>query len=161
MKTSFGKKITMRRRVLSAIWALVANVVLWIVIPYYLGVYLHSIVPNTPLAIPSFVYEFGIVFIVLDVGAAFFQGMAISVPFLSGAALLSVVYLWLVTNGGDLRVATSGLTVELGFRLLVYVFVLPSLWAAIRAPLSYLMWRRAIKSMDEPEAHPVAAPANA
>ena len=140
---SFGKAVTMRRRVLSAAWALVINVILWIVIPYYLGMFLVRFVPNLPLGVPTFVYEFGVLFTVLDVGAAFFQGMAISVPFLSGAAILSAVYLWLVTNGGDLHVATSGFTIVLGFRTLVYLFVVPSLWAAIRAPLSYLVWRRA------------------
>jgi hypothetical protein len=136
----------MRRRVASAVWALVVNAIFWIVIPYYLGLYLTTIVPNTPLTIPTFVYEFGIVFIILDVGAAFFQGMAISVPFMSGAALLSAVYLWYVTNGGNLHVTASGTSIFLGFQLLVYVFVMPSIWAAIRAPLSYLIWRRAINA---------------
>ncbi|MDG6990694.1 MAG: hypothetical protein JRM99_04650 [Nitrososphaerota archaeon] len=140
---SFGKTVTMRRRILSATWALVINVILWIVIPYYLGIFLVKYVPDLPLGIPAFVYEFGILFTILDVGAAFFQGMAISVPFLSGAAILSAVYLWFVTNGGYLHVTASGLDIELGFRLLVYLFVVPSLWAAIRAPLSYLIWRRA------------------
>lgn len=133
----------MRRRIMSAIFALVVNVILWIVIPYYLGVFLVKYVPDIPLAIPSFIYEFGILFTVLDVGAAFFQGMLISVPFLSGAALLSAVYLWFVTNGGNLHVATSGITIGLGFQLLVYLFIVPSVWAAVRAPLSYLIWRRA------------------
>lgn len=140
---SFGRTVTMRRRVVSAVWALVVNVILWIVIPYYLGMFLVRFVPNLPLGVPTFVYEFGVMFTVLDVGAAFFQGMAISVPFLSGAAILSAVYIWLVTNGGDLHVATPGFTVGLGFRALVYLFVVPSLWAAMRAPLSYLVWRRA------------------
>jgi hypothetical protein len=138
----FNPNVTMRKRVISAIWALVINAIFWIVVPYFLGMFLQKFVPNTPLAIPSFVYEFGIVFIILDVGAAFFQGMAISVPFISGAALLSAVYLWLVTNGGNLEVTASGYTIGLGFQLLVYLFVLPSIWAAIRAPLSYLIWKR-------------------
>lgn len=142
---SFGKTFTTRRRVAKALWALVVNVVLWIVIPYYIGTLLAGKVAGTPLTIPTFVYEFGILFTVLDVGAAYFDGMAISVPFLSGAALLSAVYLWLVTNGGDLSVAASGVTVGLEFRLLLYLLVLPSLWAAARAPLSYLVWRRAIQ----------------
>ena len=133
----------MRKRVIAALWALAINLVLWVVVPYYLGVFLVRYVPATPLAVPSFVYEFGVLFTALDVGAAFFQGMAVSVPFLSGAALLSAVYLWLVTDGGDLHVTTSGLSIGLSFQLLVYLFVLPSLWAAARAPLSYLIWKRA------------------
>lgn len=145
--TSFGRKFTMKRRVAKAVWALIINAVFWIVIPYYVGTYLASRVPETPLAIPTFVYEFGILFIALDVGAAFFDGMAISVPFLSAVALLSAVYLWLVTNGGYLTFNASGTSIALGFKLLVYVLVLPSIWAAIRAPLAYLIWRRAARTV--------------
>lgn len=145
----------MRKRIMSAAFALVVNVILWIVVPYYLGIFLVKYVPDIPLAVPTFVYEFGVLFIILDVGAAFFQGMAISVPFLSGAAILSAVYLWFVTNGGNLHVSASGITIGLGFQLLVYLFVVPSLWAAARAPLSYLVWRRAsgkeqVQSPGEP-----------
>ena len=141
---SFGRKITTRRRILSAIWAFVVNFVLWIIIPYYVGSLLVGRVPDSALTIPSFVYEFGALFIILDVGAALFQGMGISVPFLSGAALLTAVYLWLVTNGGSLTVMTTSIDITLGFRLLLYVLILPSIWAAIRAPLSYLVWRRSV-----------------
>jgi hypothetical protein len=139
---AFGRTVTMRRRVMSAVFALVVNVILWIVIPYYLGVFLVKYVPDLPLGIPSFVYEFGALFTALDVGAAFLQGKGASVPFISGAAALSAIYLWLVTNGGDLHVATSGLTIGLSFQPLVYLFMVPSLWAAVRAPISYLVWRR-------------------
>ena len=148
---SFSRRVTMRKRVTSAVGALVVNAVLWIVVPYYLGIYLAGVVPDLALTIPAFVFEFGVLFIVLDVGAAFFQGMAVSVPFLSGAALLSAVYLWLVTNGGNLHVSASGTTIGLQFQLLLYVLVLPSLWAALRAPLSYLAWRGAVQ---EPPAVP-------
>ena len=140
---SFGRQVTMRRRVLSAAWALVVNVIFWIVVPYYLGFFLVRYVPGIPLAIPTFVYEFGIMFTVLDVGAALLQGLAASVPFLSGAAILSAVYLWLVTNGGDMRVTAAGATIGVEFQLMLYVLILPSLWAALRAPLSYLAWRGA------------------
>jgi len=142
----YNPNVPTRKRITSAIWALLLNAILWIVIPYYIGVLLVGRVPGTPLTIPTFVYEFGILFIILDVGAAFFQGMAIAVPFISGAALLSAVYLWLVTNGGALSVSSPGLSVGLGFQLLVYVLVLPSIWAALRAPISYLIWRRAIRA---------------
>ena len=151
---SFGKTFTMRRRVLKALFALVINVIFWVVIPYYLGVLLSGKVGGTPLTIPTFVYEFGALFTVLDVGAAFFDGLALCVPFLSGVAILSAVYLWLVTNGGDLSVATSGITLALDVRLLVYVFIIPSIWAAIRAPMAYLVWRRAIRDLPPVPAVP-------
>ena len=147
---SFGKTFTTKRRVVKAAWALVINVVLWVVIPYYVGTLLAGRVGGTPLTIPTFVYEFGALFTALDVGAAYFDGMALSVPLLSGVALLSAVYLWLVTNGGSLTLAAGGITVALDVRLLVYVFIVPSLWGAVRAPLAYLVWRREMRSMPPP-----------
>ena len=143
---SFGKTFTRRRRILKALFALVINLVFWVVIPYYIGTLLVGKVGGTPLTIPAFVYEFGALFTVLDVGAAYFDGLAACVPFLSGVAILSAIYLWLVTNGGDLSVATSGITIALDIRLLVYIFIIPSVWAAIRAPISYLVWRRALRA---------------
>jgi hypothetical protein len=49
-----------------------------------------------------------------------------------------------VTNGGNLSFEASGFSVALGFQLMLYFLVLPSLWGAIRAPLTYLIWRRDI-----------------
>lgn len=142
----YGKTVTTRKRILSAVWALVVNVVFWIVIPYYVGVFLAGRVPESALTVPSFVYEFGILFIILEVGAAFFQGKAVAVPMISGVALLTVVYIWYATNGGILGVETAGITIALSFRILLYVLVLPSVWAAIRAPLAYMVWRNAMKA---------------
>ncbi len=150
----YNPNIPMRKRVMSAIWAFILNVILWIVIPYYIGSVLAGKVPETPITIPAFVYEFGALFIILEVGAAFFTGRATALPFLSGAALLSAVYLWLVTNGGVLSVSTSGIGISLGFTLLVYILIVPSLWAAIRAPISYLIWRRAALAQPQVQAPP-------
>jgi hypothetical protein len=150
----YGQTVTTRKRITSAIWALVVNTIFWIVIPYYLGVFLTGRVPDSALTVPTFVYEFGILFIILEVGAAFFQGKVVAVPMISGVALLTVIYIWYATNGGVLGVETSGITLALSFRLMLYVLVLPSIWAAIRAPLTYLVWRRALKA----EAIPVSRP---
>jgi len=138
----FGQKISTRKRIFKASWVLVLNVVLWIVVPYYVGMYLSKLVPSSPITIPSFVYEFGIVLTMLEVAAALTQGMAVSVPFISAAALVSALYLWMITNGGNLAVSAQGTTIVLGFQLLVYLLIVPSLWAALRAPLSYIVHRR-------------------
>ena len=138
----FGQKISTRKRILKASWVLVVNVLLWIVVPYYVGMFLSKVIPSSPITIPTFVYEFGIVLTVLEVAAALTQGMAISVSFISGAALVSALYLWLITNGGNLAVSAQGTTIVLGFQLLVYLLIVPSLWAALRAPLSYMVHRR-------------------
>ena len=142
----YDQTITTRKRITSAVWAFVVNAIFWIVIPYYVGVFLTGKVPESALTVPTFVYEFGILFIVLEVGAAFFRGKAVAVPLISAVALLTVVYIWYATNGGILGVETSGITLALSFRLMLYVLVLPSIWAAIRAPLSYAIWRRAAKA---------------
>ena len=146
----YGQTITTRKRITSAIWAFVVNAIFWIVIPYYVGVLLTGRVPESALTVPTFVYEFGILFIILEVGTAFFQGRAVAVPMISAVALLTVVYIWYATNGGVLGVETSGITVALSFRLMLYVLVLPSIWAAIRAPLSYMVWKRAMKVRASP-----------
>ena len=146
----YGQKLTTRKRIMKAMWALVLNVVIWIIIPYYIGVLLASRVPDTPLVIPSFVYEFGVLFIILDVGAAFFTGMVWGVPFISGAALLSAVYLWLVTNGGNLTFNASGTSIALEFQLILYLFIIPPIWGAVKAPLTYLVWRRSLASQPAP-----------
>ena len=146
----YGQTIPTRKRITSAVWALVVNAIFWIVIPYYVGVFLSGRVPDSALTVPAFVYEFGILFIILEVGAAFFRGKAIAVPMISAVALLTVVYIWYATNGGILGVETSGITIALSFRLLLYVLVLPSIWAAIRAPLTYIVWRHAMRTGAPP-----------
>ncbi|MDA4119908.1 MAG: hypothetical protein OK436_04915 [Thaumarchaeota archaeon] len=138
----FGQKISTRRRILKASWVLIINVLLWIVVPYYVGIYLGKLVPSSPITIPTFVYEFGIVLTILEVAAALTQGMAVSVPFISAAALVSALYLWMITNGGSLAVSAQGTSIVLEFQLLVYLLIVPSLWAALRAPLSYIVHRR-------------------
>jgi heme/copper-type cytochrome/quinol oxidase subunit 2 len=142
----YNPNVPTRKRVTSAIWALAINAILWIIVPYYIGTLLVGKVPDTPLTIPAFVYEFGVLFIILDVGAAYFQGKAISVPFISAAAVFTAVYLWLVTNGGILSLTAAGLNLGFDFRLLLYIFILPSIWAAVRTPISYLLWRRSARA---------------
>jgi hypothetical protein len=154
----YNPDIPRSKRVRSAIVALVLNAILWLAIPYYLSTLLVGRVPESALTGLAFVYEFGILFIILEVGAAYFQGRAISVPFLSGAALLSIAYLWLATNGGYLTVDASGLSIALSFQLILYVLILPLTWAAISAPLSYMIWKR--NWVPEPiEVQPTSAPA--
>ena len=141
----YAPDIPLRKRTLGAVRSVALNVVFWIVVPYYVGVYLSSVVPQSAITIPTFVYAFGAAFTALDAGAAFFRGRGMAVPCISGVALLSAAYIWLVANGGSLAVNASGVSVALGFRLLLYLVVLPSVGAAVRAPLSYLFWRRAVR----------------
>ncbi|MDA4121271.1 MAG: hypothetical protein OK404_02550 [Thaumarchaeota archaeon] len=131
------------KRVVKAIWTTVLNVAVWIIAPYYLGTFLASVAPSTPLAIPTFVYEFGIIITVLEAAAVLTEGMAVSVPFVSATSLLMAYYLWLATEGGRIAVSAGGTNIVIGFQVLVYILMIPSLWGAIKAPMVYMVRRRA------------------
>ena len=133
----------LRKRIFKAVWTTVLNVAVWIVAPYYLGTFLAKVAPSTPLSVPTFVYEFGIAITVLEAVAVLTEGMAISVPFISATSLLMAYYLWLATEGGRIAVSAGGTNIVIGFQALVFVLMLPSLWGAIKAPLEYLVRRRA------------------
>ncbi len=134
-----------RRRVLKALGVLVLNVIIWIALPYYVGSLVAKQVPSTPLATPAFVYEFGAVIIALQVIIAITEGMAVSVPFISASHLFIAYYVWVATNGGNLRFNSAGTSIALGFQLLVYVLILPSIWGAIRAPIDFKVRMRALR----------------
>lgn len=141
-----GQVPPLRRRLLKAAGVLVVNIILWIVVPYYIGALIAKQVPSTPLSTPIFVYEFGAIMTAVQVIIALTEGMAVSVPFISASYLIAAYYVWAATNGGNLSFVEQGLTVSIGFQLLVFVLILPSIWGAIRAPVNFLLWRRAWES---------------
>ncbi|MBI3840996.1 MAG: hypothetical protein HY297_03455 [Thaumarchaeota archaeon] len=132
-----------RRRVIRAGWALVSNALFWVVFPYYVGTLLVKSLPSSPLTIPLFVYEFGLVITALQVASALTEGMVVSVPMLSGTHLVTAYYVWAVTGGGRLAFSAGATQFVLAFSLLVYVIIIPSLWAAAREPLAFVLQRRA------------------
>ena len=138
----------LRKRILKAIWTSALNVAVWIVVPYYIGNLFANAIPGSPLTIPTFVYEFGIAITVLEAAAILAEGRAISVPFVSAVSLLMAYYLWLATEGGHIAVAAGGTKIVLGFQVLVYVLMLPSIWGAIKAPLDFLVRRRAAQRLN-------------
>ena len=111
--------------------------------PYYAGALLQNAVSSIAIVIPLFVYEFGLVITALHVGVALTEGRALSVPFVMASNLVAALFLWVVTNGGELRFGAGGATVSLEFWLLLYLLILPSLWAAARSPLEFIVRRRA------------------
>ncbi|HZW85147.1 MAG TPA: hypothetical protein VFE91_04515, partial [Nitrososphaerales archaeon] len=96
----FNPWASRKRRILRALWIVAGNAIVWIAVPYYLSSYLSKYLTNTPLATPLFIYEFGILITILQVGAALSDGRALWVPFTSASYLVEVVYLWLATDGG-------------------------------------------------------------
>jgi len=140
----FSQKPSMRRRVLKAAGILAVNLFLWVVLPYYLGSFLAGIAPTSPITIPGFIYEFGFVITALQVSAALTQGTFPWVPFTMATYIVEALYLWLATDGGEIGVNFSGNTLSLEFRLILLILIIPPLWGAVRAPLSYLAYRSSL-----------------
>jgi len=141
----FETMVSRRRRVLRAAGILALNLVLWVIIPQYLGSLLSSSVPSTPLAIPAFIYTFGLIIALFQVVAALTEGMGISVPFVSAYHLVTAYYNWVVTQGGLISVAANGTHIVLYFTPLVYLILVSPLFDALRAPLAYLLQRRQVR----------------
>lgn len=137
----FNPWASKKRKLLRALWIVVGNAIVWIAIPYYLGMYLAKYAPSTPLAMPLFIYEFGILITVLQVGAALTDGSILWVPFASATSIVEAAYLWLATDGGEIAVSSGGIDVALGFRVLVLLLLAPPIWGALKAPLSYAIYR--------------------
>ena len=154
----FSAKPSRTRRVLKALGILAFNLLLWVALPYYLGHYLAQIAPSSPITVPAFIYEFGFVITALQVGAALTQGTLPWVPLTSASYLVEALYLWLATDGGEIAVNVSGTTLALGFRLVLIILIIPPLWGALRAPLSYVAYRRSA-TPKMPRAGPMPAPA--
>lgn len=133
----------MRKRIFNAVVVLAVNIITWVVIPYYLGTLLAGVEPNTPLVIPSFVYVYGIVITALVVAATLTEGHPVWVPLTMASSLVVAYYLWAVTSGGILSIVQGSTQVTIDFRLILYFILAPIVWPAVRAPVSYYLYRRA------------------
>lgn len=134
-----GQRVSWARRIARAAFMLVFNALLWLVIPMYIAGYLSS-VPSYPLT-NSVVSSFGAVIIALQVSGALAEGSAAAVPLLSGSYLAEAYFIWVATDGGRVAVAVSGLQIGLAFQPLLFLLVLPSLFSAVKAPLTFLLER--------------------
>ncbi len=151
----FSEAPSRRRRIVRASLVLVANLLAWVVLPYYLGTLVAGLGTSTPLAVPEFVYEFGILITILQVGAALAEGHFLWVPLVSGSSVVAAVYIWIITGGGTMTVGTGVATVSLEFRVILYLILLPIVWSAVRAPASYVLYRRGERRTTlEPAASP-------
>lgn len=117
------------------------NLTLWIIIPSLISSLLTQGFPTLPLANLRFILTFGIIITGLQVLGAITDGMAISVPFVSGAHLASAFYIWELVAGGTLSLSAEGVSVTLSLQTLLFLLVLPSLFGAVRAPVEFLMER--------------------
>ena len=122
-----------------ALYVLVVNLFLWVVIPSLIAAQLGPIFARLPLATLDFIYEFGAVITGLQVLGALTEGRAVSAVFSAGSYVASAYYIWAAGGGGSLTFEQSGITLTLDFRTLLFLLVLPSLIGAIRAPLKFLL----------------------
>jgi hypothetical protein len=134
-----GVEVPLRRRVPRAILVGILNLVFWVLIPGLLGSLLAQTGESTPLTSMTFVYAFGLAITGVQVLGALTQGMALSVPFTTGGYLAQAYYIWLATDGGNLKFAASGVSIGLGFAPIVYLLMLPSLFSALRSPLAFFL----------------------
>ncbi len=145
-----GQVPSARRRILKAAGVLIVNVILWFVVPYYVGALISKQVPTSALAVPTFIYEFGAIITALQVIVALTEGMTVSVPFVSASYLVTAYYLWAATNGGNLSLSANGTSIASGFALLVDILIVLSIWGAIRAPIGFMIKRGAAEGQGPP-----------
>lgn len=132
-------RITRRRRIISAILRLIINIISWVIIPTILSNYISTAVPSSSFTLSTtLIYTFGAIITGLQVLSALTEGMAVSIPLVTGSYVAIAYYIYVAVDGGTLALTAAGIGVSLGFQPLLYLVVLPPLFSAIRAPLAYL-----------------------
>ena len=127
-------------RVSRSVWAAVVNLALWVMIPLLISDELKSFVPSAPVSIGiPFILSFGIPITALQVLAAFSTGTAASVPLRSGSYLAEAYYIWSAAGGGALKVSVQSISVGVAFQPLLFLLMLPSLFASVSGAVGYLL----------------------
>ena len=140
-----GTRSPWRDRIVRAAMTGALNIVLWIVVPYFFYGRLTALEgPSTSLnglnaLSPDFIYTFGAIITGLEVIGALTAGSAVSVPFVSGGYLASAYYVFLIVSGGSFAINASGLQFSFSFEPLLYLLMLPSLFSAIKQPITFLL----------------------
>jgi hypothetical protein len=132
------RPVTWRRRIFRATLLLVINVTLWVIIPSLIFGLIIMSLPMSATISQTFIYAFGVTITGLQVLGALTEGMGVSIPFVTGSHVASAYYIYAAVDGGTLALSTAGMGLLLDFRPLLYLMMLPSLFGAIRTPLTYL-----------------------
>lgn len=151
-------KPPLRKRVTRAVTVLVVGTFMWILIPDYIGVLVAGKVQASAVLNPEFVFVIGIMIIGLQVADALSEGTRPSIPIQSAVSLLIAYYIWAATNGGSLTFSSDGTVVGLWFEPLVLLVMLPSLWTAVRTPLSFIVMRKTAVSRGTSSKLPTQLP---
>jgi hypothetical protein len=115
--------------------------VLWLLVPWVIAGALSGLPGSTLPTGLGFYYAFGLAIVGLQVLGALTKGMAVSVPFVSGAYVTEAYFLWSAVDGGVLSLTTQGITIGLSFQTLLFLLMLPSLFGAVKTPIEYLLER--------------------
>ena len=135
-----GPSYTLSYRAYRAALTVLLNVILWVLVPSIIFGRLESGLPSSPVVVSSdFIYTYGIVITALQTIGILTMGMAVSVPFVSGSYVAEAYYIWSAAQGGLLAFSAAGTGITLSFEPLLFLFMLPSLFGAIKAPLGYLL----------------------
>ena len=131
--------VAWERRIFRAFILLVINLTLWVIVPLFVFDSISGLLLLSSLTITTtFIYTLGLTITGLQVLGALTEGMATSVPSMAGSYVASAYYVYAAVNGGTLALSTAGIGVSLDLRPLLYLMVLPFLFSAVRAPLTYL-----------------------
>ena len=131
---------TLSYRAYRAALTVLFNVVLWVVVPSIIVNRLESGLPSSPVVVSSdFIYTYGIVITALQTIGILTMGMSVSVPFVSGSYVAEAYYIWSAAEGGLLAFSAAGTGITLSFQPLLFLFMLPSLFGAVKAPIGYLL----------------------
>lgn len=135
-----GTEYTWGYRISRAASTALFNVILWILIPSIIFSQLASSLPSSPVPLnTSFVYAFGVTITILQILSILTMGMAVSAPIKSGSYLAEAYYIWAAVNGGSLAFSVQGIVIGLAFQPLLFLLMLPPLFNAVRAPMTYLL----------------------
>ena len=135
-----GQRYGLGYRVSRAVLAVVFNLAVWVAVPMLIQNQFESALPSSPLEFTTtFVYTYGIVITALQAMGALTMGMALSVPFVSGSYLAEAYYLWTAVKGGTMAFTAAGLAITITFPTLLVLLLLPSLFGAVKAPLTYFL----------------------
>ena len=131
-------KWTWRRRITRAIVLFVLNLVVWVVLPEFLFSLVTNIAPSNSLSMTATsMYALGFTITGLQVLGALAEGTVTSIVLKSGSYISLAYYLYSIVNGGTVTLTTAGIRTSLDFQPLLFLIVLPPLYNAIRAPLTY------------------------
>ena len=131
----------LRTRALRAGVVCLYDLMLFILIPSLLAVGLGTISPSSPLLVYPFVYEFGAIITSLQALASLTDGSPLSVPFSSASWIVAAYFVWVGASGGSLPLVYDGTSFTFSFQPILFLFMLPLLFNAVREPLEFLLER--------------------